>query len=133
MDDRPVILVVDDDAMVREALGQSIEVRGNYKVLRAASGEEAIPIAREQHPDLILLDVQMQGIDGFETARRLQQDDSTKSIPLLFLTGEAKDINFMKEAFDIGAEDYLTKGLSTKEILLRIEHTIKRHKRASEG
>lgn len=123
-----LVLVVDDYAIVREALAQSLTASG-FRVLKATSGEEAIAIACEMHPELILLDVQMPDMDGFETARRLHAQRETSTIPILFLTGEATDLDFMKEGFDLGADDYLTKGKSTREIVLRIEHAILRHRR----
>ncbi len=100
------------------------------RILKASNGEEAIALAKEHHPDIILLDVKMPGLTGFETARILQGDQQTSSIPILFLTGEAKDVTSMEEGFDIGADDYLTKGQSTREILLRISHTIRRHRQS---
>ena len=124
-----LILIVDDDQAVRETLAHSL-VNAEYQILKAANGKEAITLAKEHHPDLILLDVKMPGLTGFETARILQGDQQTSSIPILFLTGEAKDVTSMEEGFDIGADDYLTKGQSTREILLRISHTIRRHRQS---
>ncbi len=124
-----LILIVDDDKAVRETLAHSL-VNAEYQIIKAASGEEAITLAKERHPDLILLDVKMPGLTGFETARILQGDEQTKSIPILFLTGEAKDITSIEEGFKIGADDYLTKGQSTREILLRINHTIRQHRQS---
>jgi len=124
-----LILIVDDDKAVRETLAHSL-VTAEYQIIKAASGEEAITLAKERHPDLILLDVIMPGLTGFETARILQGDEKTKSIPILFLTGEAKDIASIEEGYEIGADDYLTKGQSTREILLRINHTIRQHRQS---
>ncbi len=126
MAEKAVILVVDDDRVLRETFAYSLELAG-YRVLKASSGAEGIGIAQSQHPDLILLDVQMPAMNGFETATTLQADKSTSDIPILFLTGEARDSASIEKGFRIGADDYLTKGQSTKEILLRIERTLKRH------
>ncbi len=127
MEPTAVVLIVDDYAIVREALAQSLAA-GGFSVLKAGDGEEAVRIAREQHPECILLDVHMPGMDGFETAKRLRETKETAGIPILFLTGEAKDVDHMKEGFDLGAEDYLTKGQSTREIIIRVEHAILRHR-----
>jgi CheY-like chemotaxis protein len=124
-----LILVVDDDKVVRETLAHSL-IKAEYRILKAASGEEALALAKEHHPDLILLDVKMPGLSGFETARILQRDERTSRIPILFLTGEAMDITSMEEGFEIGAVDYLTKGKSTREILLRINHAIRRNRQS---
>ncbi len=121
-----LVLVVDDEKAVRETLAYSLENAG-YNVLKAVNGEEAITIAQNRQPDIILLDVKMPGLTGFETARILRTDEKTKSIPILFLTGEAKDVASMETGFEIGADDYLTKAQSTKEIMLRIEHAIRRY------
>ena len=130
MANKAIILVVDDDRVLRETFSYSLENAG-YKVLKASSGQEAIGIAKNQHPDLILLDVLMPLMNGFETAEALQHDKETEGIPILFLTGEARDSASVEKGFKIGADDYLTKGQSTKEILLRIERTLKRRNRES--
>ncbi len=130
MANKAVILVVDDDRVLRETFSYSLENAG-YKVIKASSGQEAIGIVKKQHPDLILLDVQMPLMNGFETAEVLQRDEETSEIPILFLTGEARDSASVEKGFKIGADDYLTKGQSTKEILLRIERTLNRRNRRS--
>ena len=128
MPTQALILIVDDDKAVRETLAHSL-THAEYRILKAANGREAIDLATEQHPDLILLDVLMPGISGFETARILHADPRTATIPILFLTEEAKDITSMEVGFEIGADDYMTKSQSTKEILLRIHHAIRMHQK----
>jgi len=128
MPTQTLILIVDDDKAVRETLAHSL-TNAEYRILKAANGREAIDLATEQHPDLILLDVLMPGLSGFETARILHADPRTNTIPILFLTGEAKDITSMEVGFEIGADDYMTKSQSTKEILLRINHAIRMHQK----
>jgi DNA-binding response OmpR family regulator len=121
-----LILIVDDDKAIRETLAHSLS-NAEYRVLKAASGKEAIDLTLEHNPDLILLDVMMPGLTGFETARIIHDDPHMSMIPILFLTGEAKDISSMEVGFEIGADDYMTKSQSTKEILLRINHALRRH------
>ncbi|MDC0833397.1 two-component system response regulator [Leptolyngbya valderiana BDU 20041] len=84
------VLVVDDDDGVREIVQISLEAAAGWEVLTAASGREAIAIATSHHPDAILLDVMMPGMDGAETFRHLQRDPETRDIPTIFLTAKAK-------------------------------------------
>ncbi len=112
------ILVVDDSRMNLRVLTQSLETYG-YKTLRARSGEEAIQQARQQHPDIILLDVMMPGIDGFETCRRLKSDPRTQDIPVIFMTALTDTDNKVK-GFQEGAVDYITKPIQQDEVLARV-------------
>ncbi len=124
-----LILIVDDDEALRETLAHSL-IDAGYRVLKAKSGDEAVALAGEFHPDLILLDVMMPGLSGFETARIIRNNPPTTSIPILFLSGEARDVSSIEEGFKLGADDYMTKGQSTKEILLRINRTIQRNRQS---
>ena len=90
-----------------------------YQVQVASSGEQALAIAVESIPDLILLDVMMPGIDGFETCRRLKQEASTRDIPVIFLTALG-EMDEMVEGFQAGGVDYVTKPFQKEEVLVRI-------------
>ena len=101
------ILVVDDDERVREMIEFRLSLFG-YEVTQAANGQEGLIAVRQEEPDLILLDVMMPELDGFQVCRRLKQDESTKGIPVVMLTAkaEAKDVT---RAFESGADDYVVK------------------------
>ena len=115
---KPVVLTVDDDpnnlAVVRDCL-----VECNYTVLVAEDGESAIQRADYAAPDLILLDVMMPGIDGYETCRRLKSMESTKEIPVIFMTALAETGQKVK-GLEVGAVDYITKPFQREELLARI-------------
>jgi CheY-like chemotaxis protein len=106
MDSRK-ILVVDDEARVREMIEFRLRLFG-YEVVQAANGREALSVASSEKPDLVLLDVMMPELDGFQVCSRLKQDEATKAIPVVMLTAkaEAKDVT---KAFESGAADYVVK------------------------
>ena len=117
------ILVVDDVSMNLEIITTQLEKRG-YIALVARSGQEAVERAESAHPDLILLDVLMPGIDGFETCRRLKQRDATRDIPVIFMTAlSATDDKI--EGFRVGAVDYVTKPINAEEVATRVETHLK--------
>src|SRR5450631_2987491 len=115
---KQLILVVDDDhnnlAVVRDSL-----VELNYTILVAEDGESAVQRADYARPDLILLDVMMPGIDGYETCRRLKSLESTKDIPVVFMTALAETEQKVK-GLETGAVDYITKPFQREELLARI-------------
>ena len=125
-DTRPAaqsILVVDDASMNLEIITAQLEKRG-YIALVARSGQEAVERAESAHPDLILLDVLMPGINGFETCRRLKQRDATRDIPVIFMTAlTATDDKI--EGFRVGAVDYVTKPINAEEVATRVETHLK--------
>jgi len=115
---KPIILTVDDDprnlAVVRDCL-----VEFNYTLLASEDGESAVTRAEYSHPDLILLDVMMPGIDGYETCRRLKSLESTKDIPVIFMTALSETEHKVK-GLEAGAVDYITKPFQREELLARI-------------
>ena len=117
------ILLVDDVPMNLEIVATQLKKRGLI-VLAVGSGEEAVERAELARPDLILLDVVMPGIDGFETCRRLKQREATRDIPVIFMTAlTATDDKI--EGFRIGAVDYVTKPLNAQEVATRVETHLK--------
>ncbi|CAE6738213.1 Sensor histidine kinase RcsC [Paraburkholderia domus] len=112
------ILVVDDAPINIGVVVESLENRG-FRVLVALDGEEALERAHFSQPDLILLDVKMPGIDGFETCRRLKRDEQTREIPVIFMTSLA-DTDDLVEGFSAGGIDYVTKPFQVAEMLARI-------------
>jgi CheY-like chemotaxis protein len=102
------ILLVDDDADIREVAAISLEAVGDWRVSRASSGLEGVAKALGERPDAILLDVMMPGIDGPATYERLQADPLTRSIPVIFLTAKARTAD--RHRFEqLGAAGMLTK------------------------
>jgi len=115
----PSILVVDDVSMNLEIITAELERRG-YVALVVRSGHEAVARAESAHPDLILLDVVMPGIDGFETCRRLKQSEATRDIPVIFMTALTATHDKI-EGFRVGAVDYVTKPLNVAEVATRVD------------
>ena len=124
------ILVVDDEEDLCEILRFNLETEG-YDVDTASSGEEALDKDIAGY-DLILLDVMMGGISGFEVARRLRQDVATRSVPVVFLTAKGTE-NDKITGFNIGADDYISKPFSIREVLLRIRAVLRRTERTGEA
>ena len=102
------ILIVDDEDKIRNIYGRHLEAYG-FKVLGAADTVEADAVLKEQHVDLVLLDINMRGMDGIETLKNIKAID--KDIVVIMVTGE-KDDDIINKAFDAGADDYITKPLS---------------------
>ncbi len=105
--DSKKILVVDDEERVREMLGFRLRLFG-YEVLEASNGEEALDLATREKPDLVLLDIMMPGMDGFQVCSRLKRNDETKDIPIVILTAKA-DAKDVTRAVNSGAADYVVK------------------------
>lgn len=112
------ILIVDDNPANLSVVVDHIEDEGLH-VSVAQDGEEALKRARFIHPDLILLDVMMPGIDGFETCRRLKADEATRAIPVIFMTALA-DLDDKVAAFAAGGVDYVSKPFQVEELLARV-------------
>lgn len=109
------ILIVDDEPYILNILDFSLDAEG-YTVLQAPDGDEALRLAAAQHPDLIILDVMMPRLDGFETCRRLKADAGTKDIPVVMLT--ARNSRADRDKGDrAGADGYMTKPFSPQRLL----------------
>jgi DNA-binding NtrC family response regulator len=113
------ILIVDDDAANLQLLRQALDGRG-YKLLVAKSGADALKVAARARPQLVLLDVMMPGLDGYETCSRLKQDEATRDAAVIFLSAleEASD---KVRGFEVGAVDFITKPFQREEVLARVE------------
>jgi len=124
------ILIVDDAPENIRLLGTVLQQEG-YKINGAKEGLQALKIAAKVIPDLILLDVMMPEVDGFEICQRLKGNPATKDIPIIFLT--AKDqLEDMVRGFQVGAADYITKPFNTLELLVRIRTHLKLKKAEKE-
>ncbi|MBE9031274.1 response regulator [filamentous cyanobacterium LEGE 11480] len=121
--DNDFILIVDDNPTNLSVLAQALKASG-FKVRVAADGETALAIASQHHPAIILLDVQMPGIDGFETCQRLKADQRTDMIPIIFMTALA-DTEHKVKGLSIGAVDYITKPFEETEVISRVNVHLK--------
>ena len=118
MADRGTILIVDDNPTNLGVLFESLEGVG-FKVLVAVNGGAALEGVREVLPDIILLDVLMPGISGFETCRRLKANEATRDIPVIFMTALTESVDEVR-GFRLGAVDYITKPIRVETVLARI-------------
>lgn len=114
-----VILLIDDEATTLNISTGALKEYG-YRCLVARDGQTGVDRAILAQPDLILLDVRMPGIDGFETCRRLKAHEKTRDIPVLFLT-MADDVAHKVAGFEVGGVDYLTKPIEPSEMLVRVK------------
>ena len=117
------ILIVDDERPNRELLEIMLTPEG-FLLLTAASGEEALAIVAQQAPDLILLDVMMPRMDGYQVAARIKGDAATKNIPVIMVTG-LDDHNARMLVLGAGAEDFLAKPVDRAELCVRVKNLLR--------
>lgn len=115
------ILVVEDDKTLQETLEYNLERQG-YDLIVTENGRTALTLARTQKPDLVILDVMLPGLDGFEVCRILRKEYST---PILMLTAKTEEIDKIV-GLEMGADDYLTKPFSMRELLARVKALLRR-------
>lgn len=119
-DRKPLVLVVDDMPRNLQVLSTILDNEG-YDITFANNGKQAIEVANSASPDLILLDVMMPEMDGFEACKILKSNDKTKDIPIIFITGRSQSEDIV-EGFKAGAVDYVTKPFNTIEMISRIQN-----------
>lgn len=115
------VLIVEDELTLQETLAYNLKKEG-YEVEKASDGNAAIEIARKYQPDLIILDIMLPGIDGFEVCRILRKEMTT---PVLMLTARDDEIDRVV-GLEVGADDYLTKPFSMRELLARVKAILRR-------
>ncbi len=115
------VLVVEDDVTLQETLAYNL-ARQEYDVVKTGNGRTALTLARKEKPDLIILDVMLPGLDGFEVCRILRQE---MSMPVLMLTARAEEIDKIV-GLEVGADDYLTKPFSMRELMARAKALLRR-------
>jgi len=127
-EDRPVttvsgktVLVVDDEPHVVEFIAMNLELEG-FRVVRAANGYEALEKAAREMPDLVVLDIMMPDIDGFETLEKLRD---ISAIPVIFLSAKGEEVDRIR-GLDLGADDYITKPFGPRELVSRIRAVLRR-------
>ncbi len=120
------VLIAEDEADIRQLISFNLE-RESYNTLQAGDGEEAVLMAYNKIPDLIILDLMLPKMDGFSVFKELRLDSRTKDIPVIMLTAKAQ-LDDVIAGLEMGADDYLTKPFSPKELVLRVKALLKRVK-----
>src|SRR6185503_20166193 len=115
------ILVVDDEPQIAQIAKDYLQHAG-YAVITAGDGSEALALARERRPDLVVLDLGLPTLDGLDVARRLQRD---RSIPIIMLTARVEESDRLK-GLELGADDYITKPFSPRELVARVRAVLRR-------
>ena len=125
MVNKQVILVVDDEPVILDSLSDILSIHG-FQVLKSSNGLEALETLRDQIPDLILADIMMPEMNGYQLYNRIRQNPEWVWIPFIFLTakGEAEDIRFGKE---LGADDYLMKPIDAEDLIAAILGKLRRY------
>lgn len=118
------ILIVEDDPDVSEMLNAYFRVQG-YDVFTVNWGEDGVRAGQTISPDLIILDIRLPDIDGYEVAKRLREDRRTQEIPIIFLTEKRERVDRL-QGFEVGADDYITKPFDVQELRLRVRNALKR-------
>ncbi len=122
------ILVVDDEIYIVHILDFSLGMEG-YEVVTALDGEQALEKVAQQKPDLIVLDIMMPKLDGYETCKALKSKPETKDIPVILLSAKGRNVD-QKTGFEVGADDYLTKPFSPRKLVDRINAILGQPSRA---
>jgi two-component system, OmpR family, response regulator ResD len=115
------VLLVDDEVSIREVVGQYLQLEG-YDVMLAVDGLQALRLAESKPPDLVILDVMLPGIDGYEVCRRLRRASAVPILMLTALTGEEDQLT----GFELGTDDYITKPFRPRELMMRVKAIMRR-------
>jgi two-component system KDP operon response regulator KdpE len=121
MSERPKVLVADDDPLIQRLVRTHLD-RAGYRVLLASDGEEALDVTAAEQPDLLVLDLMLPKLDGFEVCRRVRE---FSLVPVVMLTGRGEQADKLR-GFDVGADDYLTKPFAPPELLARVKAVLRR-------
>lgn len=128
--DKEKILVVDDEEHIVELIKFNLESQG-YNVIEAYDGVTAVKLAKENRPNLILLDLMLPGKDGFEVCREIKSEKKLKNTSIIMLTAKGEEIDKIV-GLELGADDYITKPFSVRELLARVKAVLRRTKEFSE-
>lgn len=119
------ILIVDDEEDILKLVEYNLMQEG-FQTKTSESGEEALKLARAEHPDLIVLDLMLPGIDGLDICKLLKSDPESATIPILMLTAKGEEADIVK-GLELGADDYVTKPFSPKVLVARIKSVLRRY------
>jgi two-component system alkaline phosphatase synthesis response regulator PhoP len=122
------ILIVEDEKAIVKMLEYNLKKEG-FKTLAVRNGEAAIDTARSEHPELVILDLMLPGIDGLEVCKALKADSRTSSIPIIMLTAKSQESDKVV-GLELGADDYMTKPFSPRELIARSKAVLRRGKEA---
>ena len=128
---RKKLLLVEDDKAIADLLIWHFE-REEYEVRRTGDGEEALMLAEEEHPDVIILDWMIEGVSGLEVCRRLRRKRRTANVPIIMLTARGEESDRVR-GLETGADDYVTKPFSPRELLARVAAVLRRIRPALAG
>jgi len=120
------ILVVDDEDHIVELISYNL-INSGYSVIIANNGVDAVRIAKEENPKLILLDLMIPGLDGYDVCKAIRSDENTKDISIIMLTAKGEELDKII-GLELGADDYITKPFSIRELLARIKAILRRSK-----
>lgn len=121
---KETILIVEDDPHIAELVKYNLEKAG-YEGLTAGSGEDALQVLKQKRPALIILDVMLPKMDGFELCRSIKGDSRLKGIPVIMLTAKGEEVDRIV-GLELGADDYVVKPFSTRELILRVKAVMRR-------
>jgi len=124
MSKREKIVVIEDEADILEVLQYNLKREG-YMVVASRDGEAGLDSIRRENPDLVLLDLMLPGLDGLEVCKRLQSDPTTAAVPVIMVTAKGEESDVVS-GLQIGADDYVTKPFSPKELLARVKAVLRR-------
>jgi DNA-binding response OmpR family regulator len=124
------ILLIEDDADIALSLKYNLEKEGAFEVVDVRDGESGLTSALDHVPDLILLDLNLPGMDGLEVCRQVRRGKATSAVPIIMLTARADEASKVA-GLDLGADDYVPKPFSVKEVLARVRAVLRRHDRAA--
>ncbi len=119
------ILVAEDEKDIRELIAFTLRFAG-FDVLLATNGAEAVEVAEAERPDLILLDVRMPRMSGYEACRRLKENPQTASLPVVFLSAKGQDSE-IQQGLESGAEEYILKPFAPDELIQQVRDILNRH------
>jgi DNA-binding response OmpR family regulator len=131
MSEAKTVLVAEDEPDIRALITFSLEYAG-YRVIEALNGEDAVELAREEQPDLILLDVRMPRLNGYQACTVLKADASTKEIPVVFLSARGQETE-IRQGLELGAEEYILKPFAPDELYRRVGGILERIEKRKNG
>lgn len=125
------ILIVEDEKDIQELVRYNLSKEG-YRVICADSGEAGLKMVQSQHPNLVVLDLMLPGVDGLEVCRRMKRDSATAHIPIIMLTAKGDESDIVT-GLEMGADDYVTKPFNLKVFLVRVRTVLRRSKSEPPG